>query len=147
MITPTNSQISTISDYLTSSDRLSQICNHTEVIYKLQITLRKNLDDPLDKHVVVADYRQKTLVLHTDSGAWAAKLRYLTPEIITAFKGELPELRTIRIKVVLPDPPNQTSRRAVKVSPDTVDGIRQVADKIADKALRSTLYNIAKRLL
>lgn len=143
MIIPTNSKISTISDFLASSDRLSQICNHTEKIQELQIKLRNNLGGPLNEHVVVADYQKKTLVLHTDSAAWAARLRYLTPDILTTFKGDLPGVRTIRIKVVPPDPPVQTSRKAVKVSPDTAGGIREVADKIPDKALRTTLRNIA----
>ena len=97
----------------------------------------------MNEHVIVADYQKKTLVLHTDSAAWAARLRYLTPDILTTFKGDLPGVRTIRIKVVPPDPPVQTSRKAVKVSPDTAGGIREVADKIPDKALRTTLRNIA----
>ena len=147
MIIPTNPKIRTISDFLASSDRLSQICNHTEKIQELQIKLRNNLDGPLNEHVVVADYQKKTLVLHTDSATWAARLRYITPEILTTFKDDLPGVRTIRIKVVPPDAPDQTSRRAVKVSPDTAYGIREVADKIPDKALQSTLHSIAEKLL
>ena len=147
MITRSKSQITTITDLLASSDRLSQICNHTEKIKELQIKLCKNLDSPLNKHVVVADYQQKTLVLHTNSASWAARLRYMAPEILSFFQADMPGLSTIRVKVVLPDPPHQTSLRPVTVSPDTVDGIRQVADKIADPALRSTLSGIAKKLL
>ena len=147
MIIQTTKRISTISDLLDSSDRLSQICNHIEKINELQIKLRKYLDSRLNQHVVVADYQQKTLVLHTDSAAWAAKLRYITPDILTAFKGDLPGIRTIRIKVAPADTPTRTSRQTAKVSADTANGIRQVADQIEDTALRSTLHSIAGKLV
>ena len=146
MIIHTNIKISTISDLLASSDRLSQICKHTEKINALQIKLHENLDFPLNKHVIVADYQQKTLVLHTDSASWAARLRYVTPDLLTVFKGDLPGIRTIRIKVMLPDPQNQTSLKAAKVSSVTAHGIRQVADETGDPALRSTLQSIAGNL-
>ena len=136
--------ISTISDLLVSSERLSQICNHIKKVRELQIKLGEYLGSPLGQHVVVADYRQKTLVLHTDSAAWAAKLRYGTPEILTAFKGDLPGLRTVRIKVIPSGTLARTARRARKVSPRTARGIRQAADQIADSALRSTLHSIAR---
>ena len=147
MIIPTNPKISTISDFLASSDRLSEMCNHTEKIRQLQIKLRNKLDDPLNEHVTVADYRKKTLVLLTDSATWAARLRYITPDILTNLKDDLPGIRTIRIKIVPPEPVEQASRRAVKVSPDTAYGIREVADKIPDNDLRSVLHGIAKNLL
>lgn len=147
MVIDTTKPISTISDFLVSSGRLSQICNHIKKINGLQIKLLEHLDSPLDKHVVVADYRQKTLVLHTDSAAWAAKLRYNTPGILAAFKGDLPGIRTIRIKVAPTDTPGRASRHTAKVSPDTAGGIREVADQIEDTALRSALHSIADKLV
>lgn len=142
----TTKPISTISDLLASPGRLSQICNHIKKIDELQIKLGNYLDSPLVKHVVIADYQQKTLVLHTDSAAWAAKLRYITPDILTSFKDDLPGIRTIRIKVVPADMPIPASRKTVRVSADTANGIRQVADQIGDTTLRSTLHSIADKL-
>ena len=135
-----------ISDFLDSSERLSQICNHIEKINELQIKLQKHLDSPLNKHVAVADIRQKTLVLHTDSQAWAAKLRYQTPDILNKVKRDTPGIHTIRIKVMPSDSLNQVARQAQQVSPDTAHAIRQVADKIGDPTLRSTLHSIAGNL-
>lgn len=142
----TTKPISTISDLLASPGRLSQICNHIKKINGLQIKLVEHLDSPLDKHVVVADYQQKTLVLHTDSAAWAAKLRYNTPDILAAFKGDLPGIRTIRIKVAPTGTLVRASRHTAKVSADTASGIREVADQIEDTALRSTLHSIADKV-
>lgn len=146
MITQTTKRTRTISEFFVSSDRLSQICNHIEKINELQIILLENLDSPLNEHVIVADIRQQTLVLHTDSAAWAAKLRYLTPELLKAFKSDTPRIRTIRIKVMPPDSLNQTTRRAQPVSAQAADAMREVADKIEDPALRSTLLSLAGNL-
>ena len=138
--------MNSISDLLESSDKLSQLCDHIEKLDALQTKLRDYLDPPLNKHVIIADYRQKTLVLHTDSAAWATKLRYRTPELLALFRDDLPGLRSIRIK----NPPVETTvektRHAAKASPDTVDTIRQVADRITEPPLRSVLLRIADRL-
>ena len=147
MITRNTRQISTVSDFLDSSDRLSQICNHIEKNRELQTRLRKHLDSPLDQHVTVADYRQQTLVLHTDSAAWAARLRYRTPDVLKVFKSAIPGIRTIRIKVAPPAAPERAPRRAQPISADSAGAIRQVADKIGDTALRTALYNIANNTL
>ena len=87
-----------ISDLLESTDKLSRICNHIEKLSRLQTKLRDYLEPPLNKHVIIADYQQKTLVFHADSAAWATKLRYRTPEILRLFRDDLPGIRTIRIK-------------------------------------------------
>ena len=138
--------MSTISDFLVSSDRLSQICNHIKIINELQIKLAGDLGSPLNQHVAVADYRQGTLVLHADSAAWAAKLRYNTPDILSACKSDLPGIRTVRIRVVPAEPSVTAPRRTVKISPETAAGIRQAADQSADAALRATLHSIADKL-
>lgn len=147
MITRTPAQIRTISDFLASSDRLSRICDHIGKINELQVILYKYLEYPLNNHVTVADYQKKTLVLHTDSAAWAAKLRYRTPAVLKVFKNDLPGIRTIRIKVVPSAPLNQASHQAEQITPETACAIRQMADKIEDTALRSALYSIAENAL
>ena len=126
---------------------MSQLCDYMEQLGKLQIKLHDYLEPPLNEHVIIADYRQKTLVFHADSAAWATKLRYRSPEILRLFRDDLPGIRTIRIK----NPPVETralkTRRAAGASSDTVDAIRQVADRMDDPPLRSALLRIADRLL
>lgn len=101
----------------------------------------------MNEHVIVADYRQETLFLHTDSSAWTETIRYLTPEILALFRDELPGIRTVRIKNPPVRPPVQAARRVTAVSPDTAKAIRQTADEITDAPLRSVLLRIADKLL
>ena len=126
---------------------MSRLCNHIEQLGKLQIKLHDYLEPPLNEHVIIADYRQKTLVFHADSAAWATKLRYRTPEILKLFRNDLPGIRTIRIKNPPVETREQATRQAARASSDTVDTIREVAGRIDDPPLRSALLRIADRLL
>lgn len=146
MITRTSPPVSSISDLLESSGRLSRLCNHIQLLGRLQTKLRDYLDPPLNEHVIIADYRENTLVIHTDGSAWAERTRYRTPDILVLFKDDLPGIRTVRIKNPPVEAPLQVSRRPVKVSHDTVEAIRQVADRIADPPLRAVLLRIADSL-
>lgn len=146
MITRTSSPVSSISDLLESSGRLSRLCNHIQMLRGLQTKLRDYLEPPLNEHVIVADYRQDTLVIHTDSSAWAERTRYRTPDILVLFKDDLPGIRTVRIKNPPVEEPIQVSRRPVNVSHDTVEAIREVAGRIADPPLRAVLLRIADNL-
>ena len=125
---------------------MSRLCNHIEQLGKLQIKLHDYLEPPLNEHVIIADYRQETLVFHADSAAWATKLRYRTPEILKLFRNDLPGIRTIRIKNPPVETREQATRHAARASSDTVDTIRQVAGRIDDPPLRSALLRIADRL-
>ena len=126
---------------------MSRLCDHIEQLGKLQTKLDDYLEPPLNEHVIIADYRQKTLVFHADSAAWATKLRYRTPEILKLFRNDLPGIRTIRIKNPPVETREQATRHAARVSSDTVDTIREVAGRIDDPPLRSALLRIADRLL
>ena len=146
MIIRTSRQLNSISELLESSDILSRLCNHIEQLGKLQIKLHDYLGPPLNEHVIIADYRQKTLVFHADSAAWATKLRYRTPEILKLFRNDLPGIRTIRIKNPPVETREQATRHAARASSETVDTIRQVAGRIDDPPLRSALLRIADKL-
>ena len=147
MTTHTSLEFKKLPDFLASSDTLSSLCHHIEKLRELQVKLCSQLDNPLNQHVIVADYLQKTLVLHTDNPAWAAKLRFKTPDILAFLKHDLTDVQTIRIKVIPVSPTTTKPRPVTKISMDTANLIRQVADNIPDPALRSVLCNIAKNIV
>ena len=148
MIIRASSQTSSISDIFSSSDTLSQLCDHIQKLNSLQTKLRDHLEPPLKEHVIIADYRQKTLIFHADSAAWATKLRYRAPEILKLFRDDLPDLRSIRTKSLpIETATVQKTRVAAKASASTVAAMRQVADRITDPPLRAVLLSIADKLL
>lgn len=136
----------TISHLLDAVSSLRRIRHHIEKLEKLQTELRKRLNSPINQHVTVANYQQGTLVLHTDSAAWAAKLRFKTPEILAVVKNapELAEIHAVRIKIKPVEPPVLAQRTIPRLSPANAKLLRQTAANVSSGALRSALQSLSK---
>jgi len=83
------------------SGPLLGLYSHAVNIARLQEKLHARLPDTLREHVLVANYDDLTLYLHTESAAWATKLRFNIPAIreIARKHCRLHNLQTVRIKV------------------------------------------------
>ncbi len=64
-----------------SSGLLSQLSQHSKLLKQIEKIFQESLPTPLNQHCYVANLREKTLVIHTDSSLWATRLRYITPEL------------------------------------------------------------------
>lgn len=78
--------------------------------------VRQCLPADLAQHCAAAQLRERTLVLHTDSPAWATRLRYLAPQLISVLADEYPALREIKVRLLIeqsaPPPPKNAPRRS-----------------------------------
>lgn len=136
----------TISHLLDAVSSLRRIRHHIEKLGKLQTELRKRLNSPINQHVTVANYQRGTLVLHADSAAWAAKLRFKTPEILAVAKNapELTEIHAVRIKIKPVEPPAPVQRTLPRLSPANAKLLRQTAANVSSVALRSALQALSE---
>ena len=89
---------------INTDEQLYQLHRHTKAIRALNEVLAYHLAPPLNHHSKVANYSEDTLILYTDTSAWAAKLRFNTPAIRKYMQknSKLTKLKTIRIKVLPP---------------------------------------------
>lgn len=137
-----------LGSYLADKEsHLAMLCQHVEFLADLEKKLLGHLPESLRSHCKIANFSNKTLVLHTDSAVWATRLRYCTPDILRFMQTDckLVTLKTIRIKVKpAVHQPLQKVREKTLLSPSTSDFIRQVANSLADKDLRKSLHNIAR---
>lgn len=137
-----------LGSYLTDGkSRLSSLCRHIDFLAGLEKKLLDRLPDALQSHCKIANYSHETLILHTDSAVWAARLRYCTPDILRFMQSDcgLTALKTVRVRVKPPEHrPSLPIRGRIKISASTSDFVRQVANSITDKDLRKSLHNIAK---
>lgn len=63
------------------------------------------LPGDLVDHCVAARQREQQLVLHTDAAVWATRLRFAAPRLLGLLQPQHPELREIRIKLLVPRKP------------------------------------------
>lgn len=79
---------------------LARLVRHAERVRRATGILHGCVGEQAIGHCVVANVRADVLVIHTDTPAWAAKLRFQVGSLLKQFKQELDfaGLRTIHIK-------------------------------------------------
>jgi hypothetical protein len=115
-------------------------------ILKLQAALRTGLGSPLSDHVYLAHIDPEKLVLYTDSPVWAAKLRFLTGNILAIIKEFPPynKVTSVRIKI---NPSLNSVFRAeshLHISAYSSQHLEKVAETIDDAGLQSSLLKLAQ---
>ena len=111
-------------------------------------TLRGLLDPGLAEHCRVANVDRYTLVLQTDSSAWASRLRYLAPAILEKLAKKLGWKAVTHTKVLVrPElpPDRQPTARTAHLSQESASLLRDVALSIEDPRLREALLKLSRR--
>jgi len=83
------------------SSILYRLLQHSQTLEQLDNRLQASLPIPLQQHCYIANLRNNTLVVHTDSSLWATRLRYLTPELLYRWQQEksMPTIDKIEIRI------------------------------------------------
>jgi hypothetical protein len=74
---------------------LSQVIRRTRELTRLTRHLKAMVDEPLCQHIYVANVRDTTLVVGTDSAVWLTRVKYLAPMIIEQIQ-QVPGMEHIR---------------------------------------------------
>jgi len=108
----------------------------------LQSVLAEVLPDKLATFATVASMNAGELVLFADNGAVAAKLRQMTPRILTALQQRGFEITGIRLQVQVSMRDNPLPQKQISLSA----GARNVIDSLTDRLPASPLKAALKRL-
>lgn len=112
----------------------------------MNYSLRQYLGAPLGEHCWVSAPRESTLVIVTDGGLWATRLRYQQQEILKLLNGEFRlDLRRMRIRIVPPRQGPRPPSGGPKLSPRNAEIIEAAADGISDPGLSHALRRLARR--
>ena len=118
----------------------------TQVLEKINFSLRALLPAPLNTHCWTASIRDQELTLVTDGSTWASQLRYLQREILKQLNAEfLLELKKCRIRIEAPRVVRERSPRRLELSSDSARTLARAADAMPDPELRAALQKLARR--
>ena len=80
---------------------LSQVIRRAKELNKLTKKLKTMVDAPLCEHIYVANIRDNTLVIGTDSAVWHTRVKYLAPVILEQIQQiqGLEQIRNIKFRV------------------------------------------------
>lgn len=137
-----------LSSLLRRNPQIQRLYNQAKTLQKLQAHLEKNLPLGLSDHCQVAALADGVLTLYTESPAWAAKLRFLTADLLKVFQNDttLGAVNTIRVKARPPvsKPEPVAAKEQKRLSATTVQLLRQVADNTEDPDLRRSLLQLSE---
>ena len=137
---------SNLSSLLRRHPQLERLYAQARLLQQLQALLDRHLPQPLGSHCRVAALDQEVLTLHTDSPAWAAKLRFLTADILKILRNSntFGSISTIRVKARPPEARPQAAASGIKMSPRTARLLRDIAESIEDPELRASLLRLSE---
>ncbi|HHM05392.1 MAG TPA: DUF721 domain-containing protein [Gammaproteobacteria bacterium] len=126
---------------------LAHLICHARRLDRITKLLAALLPQPLAGHCRAGNVVGTSLVIVSDSPVWAARLRFLTTELLTRLNEErdLPPLTRLRIKVVPPlQEPGLSPRPRLGLSPKAGAVINDAADCINNPKLSSALRRLSR---
>jgi hypothetical protein len=123
-----------------------QLRDKASELEKLNQKLAAFLPSPLNKHCRVANLRQDVVVLNVNSAAWSARIRFMTPAILSYLRDKcsLQYLKSVRIRVSMPDTKNSVrDNRPAAISKKSAAGLKEYADTLSDDGLREVMRKLA----
>ncbi len=126
---------------------LNSLLERAQYLQQLTQALRDSLDTRLAAHVTVANLREQTAVITTDTPAWLTQLRYQAPTILSLLK-TLPGLQKLqkvqfKIQPASFEPPALPSRRA-NLSAISAHFLESAASGTEDPELAEALYRLSR---
>lgn len=126
---------------------LNALLEHTQYLRQVTQALRDSLDTQLAAHVTIANLREQTVVITTDTPAWLTQLRYQAPAILSLLKtlpglGHLQKVQ-FKIQPASNAPPAAPPRRA-KLSANSARLLKSTAISTADDELAEALYRLSR---
>lgn len=125
---------------------LGKLLHRANNMMSYQETVRATLEPSCRAHCWLANYRNGTLFLQTDSSAWGTRLRMQQRAIIQQLKSTrvFASLHSVKVSVQ----PNYTveavHRKAKKISTDNTDQLLEAAQQTEDEALKAALTRLAQ---
>lgn len=128
---------------------IADLITQARINQKLSKSLNHLLDPALADHVSLANIRAQTLVLITNSAAWASRARYFSPVLLQKLQNnshifgdvnkiEIQVQPAVRKNISEPPPPRDVSTAAAKC-------LTATADSIENEELKAALNRLAKR--
>jgi hypothetical protein len=132
---------------LADQEALRAILNAVERQRLLLAAVQARLAPPLDQHCRYADLDNGRLTLVTDSPVWAARLRFLAPELLTGLHETHGVIKECRVRVQptsLPTRAPTQAHRAIAMPPAAARLLLAAAEAQAGTELGLALRRLAE---
>lgn len=132
--------------YLNSDATTSRIMAHARLLQKLSRRFEAVAPSGLRHAARVANYKSGTIVIHTDNGAVAAKIRQMSQRLCDELSKGGAECSALEVKVQPRQIPYQSMSSTLKPLSDKAFGMLQsTAENLPEGPLRTALNTLLER--
>lgn len=132
--------------FIDASPALHNLTQQAQRLMNLQETLNSLAPQPLAKFCSVASFEHNVLVIYTDNGAIASKLKQQLPTLLTKFQQRKIEVTSIRIEVqAQPSHPNHHKIKEIALSTGGFESLERLGGSLEDSPLKSALAAMLAR--
>lgn len=132
--------------YLNSDATTSRIMAHARLLQKLSRRFEAVAPAGLRHAARVANYKSGTIVIHTDNGAVAAKIRQMSQRLCNELSKGGAECSALEVKVQPRQIPYQSTSSTLKPLSGKAFGLLEsTADNLPEGPLRKALKNLLAR--
>lgn len=144
---PTFMPTNKIGKFLTASAELKALSDKAQKLLQLQNTFFDSAPPLLAQACRVKNFREGMLYIVVENAAVAAKLKQLTPRLISNIHKFEPQVTGIQVTVQVTRSRNEAGRpsRKKELSIDSIDKLKDLSEKIPDSPLKSALTNLVRR--
>ncbi|MBI1422765.1 MAG: DUF721 domain-containing protein [Gammaproteobacteria bacterium] len=129
---------------------LAILVTRTRQLMRWTALLRTKLDQELAPHCYLGELQETSLSIFVDSAAWATRLRFQIPQVISALRMANPifaKLENIKVKVLTQE--HSQDLDAIQssgpvMSTDNARNINSLSESIEDPALQQALQRLAR---
>ena len=129
--------------------QISSLLHHISLLKQLDMTLKDCLDPSAAAHCTVANLSDNMLIIHADASAWASKLRFQAPVILSELRVacQLPALKSVHIRVrpAADKAPQSAMSDKPPISKDATRYLELAAESTSDQELRRCFLKLAGR--
>ena len=133
-------------DIVSRFSQLKQLTDRAHRLRDLNQSLLSCVPPPLVEHVQLATIRDGCLILQAEGSAWAAQLRFKTPEILEKLQAhpEFGEVRSVRVRNVVASRPKLMPPQRRHMSQVAAEVLRNEARCTGDAKIRAALERLAR---
>lgn len=131
--------------FLSAATSLQTLLQQAQKLLALQETWGEITPKPLAAASRVGAVSRQTLVVYTNNGAVAAKLKQIAPTLLAKLQARGVEVTAIRIDVQVVPPAPGKKPKDLSVSPNALSSLNKLEESLADSPLKSALQSLIQR--
>ena len=134
-------------NYLKHPEGIGSLMPQVGRLLDLRRALTEFLPPALARSCLIANYRQGKVVIFAESGAVAAKLKLLTPALLSHLTKRAPQVTGLVIEAQPGTPMPPMPAKSARLTQSSAGSLAELAASLPESGLKAVISRMAKRSL